>query len=196
MRVAQSDTVTPPPTVPEAVARGPRAAAAEPLHAEVPTEIPTSVPTEVDGLAAVPGTSAPDVAPGRKPSRFVLLAGVVALAALVAVPVVWTKRSASPNADAPPAPPPAPGTLVIDALPWGEIERIADATGRAWPVGSDRYTPFVASLPPGEYVVSLRHPDAGEPTSVKVTVRSSQRERRVIALRPIDADEYLRKAGF
>jgi hypothetical protein len=78
---------------------------------------------------------------------------------------------------------------VINALPWGEVEQIVDGAGRSWPAGPDRYTPFVASLPPGEYVISVRHPDVAQPTTLRITVRASQLEARTVALQRMDAHE-------
>jgi serine/threonine protein kinase len=161
-------------------------------------DLPSS--TEVDGLPTIRSANADPndgAARARRPHRWLPVTGAVALMALFAGGLAWTKRETHrPAAAPPPTAVTSRGTIVVDALPWGEVERIVDGEGRSWPVGADRYTPFVASLPPGDYVISLRHPDVAETASVRVTVRASRLERRVVALREIDVDEYLQKAGF
>jgi serine/threonine-protein kinase len=121
--------------------------------------------------------------------------------AVPAEPAASPAVQASPEATPPAATPPPPaaageGTLVVDALPWAEVEKIEDAAGRERPAGANRYTPFVASLPAGDYFVSLRHPGATERAILKVTVRAGAVETRTVALRKVDADAYLEKAGL
>jgi serine/threonine-protein kinase len=195
-------SLTPPPR--DLPAAAPLFSSTEPLHHPgAPTAVPESIVTEVaDPTQADPADGfAGDDAPVRR-ARFPvprrLLAAALAVPVVLAAGVViWTMRDRPrPAATPPPAAAPATGTVVVDALPWGEVERIVDAAGREWPVGADRYTPFVAHLPPGDYVIALRHPDAAEAASVRVTIRPAQLERRVVALREIDVDEYLHKAGF
>ena len=198
MRAAASDTATPVPLARNDLAREPTppVSTATTLREDAPMATPTSVPTEVD----VPSAASPEADGHARPRKgfLALAAGTAALVALLVGGVAWTKRHALRPAAAPSSAPvsAAAGTLVIDALPWGQVERILDDTGRDWPIGSDRYTPFVASLPPGDYVILLSHPDVDGPASVRVTVRASQSEWLVVRLRPIDADEYLRKAGL
>ena len=200
MRAAASDTVTPLPLTRESPARTatPPVSAATTLHEDAPRATPTSVPTEVDVPPAESRETEMDRDARSSRGLLALAAGTAALVALLIGGMAWTKRHALRPAAAPSSAPvpAAAGTLVIDALPWGQVERILDDTGRDWPIGSDRYTPFVAHLPPGDYVILLSHPDVEGPASVRVTVRASQSERLVVPLRPIDADEYLRKAGL
>jgi hypothetical protein len=149
------------------------------------TSVPTAVPT---GVRTVPLSSpaALPLLPSRW-RRWLQAASLAALLALIAGGVAWQGR---PRGGA------GRGTVVIDALPWGEVERIVDATGRPWPAGPDRYTPFVASLPPGDYVISVRYPDVAQPATLKITVRASKLEKRLVTFPRMDADEYLEKAGF
>jgi hypothetical protein len=67
------------------------------------------------------------------------------------------------------------GTLIVDALPWGEVLEIADAKGVAQALPENRFTPLALSLAPGEYTLRVR-PPKGEPRSVTVTVRASGAE--------------------
>jgi serine/threonine-protein kinase len=205
MRAAGDDVaaLTPLPRSVPADSYPPIVAVTEPLGAGAHTAVPASIVTEVAEPETPPACEDAVSEPTRRRtrwsarSRVTWAGGLAVLVALLAGGIVWTARPPrAPAAPVPPAAPPPSGTVVLDALPWGEVESILDASGRAWPVGADRYTPFVAQLPPGDYVVSLRHPDVAEPASVRVTVRAAQLERRVIALRQIDVDEYLQKAGF
>ena len=203
MRAAESDTVPLSSPHPLASAPAPLVTVTEPLHASAPAAVPASVVTEVDGLPPVAPKEEPDAALPRAfdrsgARRWLPFLGIGALMTVLALGWALTRRGSHPSGAA--GPPPAVstdrGTVVIDALPWGEVERIVDDAGRPWPLGADRYTPFVASLPPGDYVISLRHPEVAEPARLRITVRASQFERRVVALREIDVDEYLQKAGF
>jgi hypothetical protein len=123
--------------------------------------------------------------------------GVAAAAVVLALAAGYrapTARPAKPAAAAPALATPA--TLVIDALPWGEVERIVDDEGRSVGLGADRYTPFVASLPPGDYAVSVRNPEQARAETFEVRLKAAQVEKRVVAFERIDADEYLAKAGY
>ena len=141
---------------------------------------PTPLPSEPE--AAAPHAARPRWLPWAA-------AGALALAALAWLVVRGGAARPAPA-------PAASATLVIDALPWGEVEGIVDAAGRRVEVGSDAYTPLVASLPPGDYVVSVKRPDAARKETLHVTLRAGQVEQRVVVFERIDADEYLEKAGF
>jgi predicted Ser/Thr protein kinase len=160
------------------------AIAPEPLpapDASTPTVVPTGMGTEPLSSAATRSFRI-----SRWP-RWLPVVSVAVLLAMIAGGVAWQRR---PRESA------ARGTIVINALPWGEVEQIVDGAGRRWPAGPDRYTPFMASLPPGDYVISVRHPDVAQPTTLRITVRASQLESRVVAFQRIDAHEYLEKAGL
>jgi hypothetical protein len=88
------------------------------------------------------------------------------------------------------------GTLVIDAIPWGEVIAVVDASGRHHEPDGAHYTPLAIALPPGTYNVEVRNPGAAEPLARVVTVRSQALERVSVAFRRVGAQEYLQKAGF
>jgi hypothetical protein len=135
------------------------------------------------------------------------VAGVLALAGLVwlawprpaphlaptsTAPV--TTEPAAPTATA--VPPPTAGTLVVDAVPWGEVVEIRAADGRVQTLAGSRSTPFLVALPAGAYTVSIRGPDGRETKSVSVSLGASATESRLIEFRRVDARAYFRRAGF
>jgi hypothetical protein len=155
----------------------------------------SSTPTPEPASFGADPTPVPVAVPASKRLRW--WQGAAAAAVLLAAAFglrAWTARAPSRPAAVPAAPTPA--TLVIDALPWGEVERIVDDEGRSVGLGADRYTPFVASLPPGDYAVSVRNPEQARAETFEVRLRAAQVEKRVVAFERIDADEYLSKAGY
>ena len=136
-----------------------------------------------------------------RPTRFWLIAGiggvaVVALALAVSLGNRLPRDSKEVAARVPPAlASQGAGVLVVDALPWAEIVSIVGEDGKPQALGSTRYTPFVVHLPPGEYTVTLRHPQFGS-SKMSTTVRASATARQVVDLGRIDAHQYLRDAGF
>ena len=88
------------------------------------------------------------------------------------------------------------GTLVIDALPWGEVVAVKDARGAARDLGPAPVTPLALALPPGDYTVEVRNPAFPGPQSARVTVRSGGVERCLVEFRRLDAAEYFRKSGL
>jgi hypothetical protein len=103
-----------------------------------------------------------------------------------------------PSATAAPSLAPAApkGTLVIDALPWGEVVGVVDASGRHHEPADRRYTPLAIALPPGTYKVELRNPGVAEPLTRTATVRSEAVETVSVVFRRIGAQDYLQKTGF
>ena len=102
------------------------------------------------------------------------------------------RPSAGPTA-APAAP---AGLLVVDALPWGEVTEVVDASGKRQPLGPSPFTPLVLSLTPGRYTVSLKNPDYPRGLSVTATVSANGLERRVAEFGKVDAAEYFERAGW
>jgi Protein kinase domain len=147
-------------------------------------------------------------AAGRGPMIAVIAAGCVLAIALVVwlawprpvpptdptatVPVVDPVEPATPS----PAPPTGAGTLVIDAVPWGEVVAVVDGSGRSLALEAARSTPFLVALPVGPYTVSVRGPDGRETKSVAVSLGASATESRIVEFRRVDARAYFRRAGF
>ena len=85
------------------------------------------------------------------------------------------------------------GTLVIDAAPWAEIVEVVGATGRMAP--SANYTPVALTLPEGEYKITLRNPNDATPRVVTVKVTAATPARAFAEFKPVDVDDYFRRAG-
>jgi hypothetical protein len=119
-----------------------------------------------------------------------------------------TRGGSTPTPTAAPSPPEATaappstasqgptGTLVVDALPWGEVVSVVDAQGARQASAGPRYTPVALQLPPGEYTVEIRNPGFPKAVSVKARVRAAAVETRVAEFRRVDATAYFRKAGL
>jgi serine/threonine-protein kinase len=100
--------------------------------------------------------------------------------------------TASPST---PAPGPR-GTLLIDAIPWGEVVEVVEPGGQHHEPSGARYTPLAIELPPGSYTVRVRHPGAPEPFEKAVTVRPEAVETVSVVFRRVSAQDYLQKTGF
>ena len=112
-----------------------------------------------------------------------------------AAPEASITPTPAPEATSLPAPS-GPGQLVIDAAPWGEVTQIVDQKGKRQPLGGDRFTPMLVTLPPGEYTISVKNPQAPKPVSVTVSIQAAGVERCMAVFRKIDANEYLKNAGL
>ncbi len=103
--------------------------------------------------------------------------------------------TSAPSAPAPSSVGTGSGILTLDALPWAEVVEVADAAGKKWPLPATRFTPLSLTLPAGEYSVTLKDP-AGPATTRKARVRAAASEALLVEFRRVDAEEYLRRAGF
>ncbi|HEV8240102.1 MAG TPA: serine/threonine-protein kinase [Thermoanaerobaculia bacterium] len=90
----------------------------------------------------------------------------------------------------------AAATVTILGTPWGEVESLRDAAGRAVPLPARRETPLVLPLPAGHYVATLRHPAAAAPASCEVDVASGQPATCRAELLPIEPLQYFKEAGW
>jgi tRNA A-37 threonylcarbamoyl transferase component Bud32 len=160
----------------------------------------------------VPTGAKADAAARRGPSRAVVAAAAAALAVLV-IGGTWmaTRETAAPPlpsappgpaaASAPSAAPPPPaasaasGTLVIDALPWGQVSEVVDASGTRRAIGGAADTPLALELPAGDYTIRVRNPSFADTLSLTATVRPGAVERRLVEFRRVDAADYFRKTG-
>jgi serine/threonine protein kinase len=171
-------------------------------HAPTPTRLPAA-PQE-DAPATVldrPGTR-PAAAP--RPSRARAAVAAAALVAALAAGAWWVRDRRSAEVAIPEPPPPATslaaaplssGTLVIDALPWGEVTEVVRADGTRPALGDIPVTPLALDLPPGDYTVRVRNPGFAETRSLTATVKPAAVERRLVEFRRVDASEYFRRTG-
>ncbi len=192
-------------------------APAEPAVGEDPATTEAATPPAAAGAVAAPVAPAPSAPtpppdaplapapPRRPPRRSLRLAAGVGILALLALAVWIAGRRAAPAGRARPQPatePAAPqfaaapaGLLVVDAVPWGEVVRIAGPGGDA-PVPADAYTPLALRLPAGEYEVFLRHPDALAPRSCRAPVATAGTARCVVEFAAVEGYDYFREAGW
>ena len=88
------------------------------------------------------------------------------------------------------------GTLVLDAVPWGEVTRITDAGGEEHPLGPVHHTPLVLSLPAGRYTITLTNPSAPEPEEIAVEVRAAETTKHSVQFEKINLDTYFKDADW
>jgi len=91
----------------------------------------------------------------------------------------------------------AEGQLLIDARPWGHIEKVVDTasgTTVALPAGSP-FTPRLAALPEGAYEITVSHPDAGS-RSCRVDVTTDQRPTCEVRFFDTDPRAYFMELGW
>jgi eukaryotic-like serine/threonine-protein kinase len=104
-----------------------------------------------------------------------------------------TDAAASPTVAAPAQ----MGLLVIDAVPWGQVDRAQDAGGKNWSGGPDVYTPLAVAVPPGQYSVLITNPGfPGKRLSLSAQVRPGERAMCVGRFEPIDAKAYFETQGW
>ena len=200
-RAPRPQSAPPAPPVPLA----PEAACREPA-AEPPS--PRVSPTPSEPAVLLPAPPMPSRATPWKLRAGLAVAGALLLSAVVffvtrhapdAAPA-GTQASPVPAPLRPPPPsvaaPLPPGTLVLDAVPWGEVTAIVDAEGRAQPLGAQRYTPLVLSLPPGRYTVTVRNPSFPRPVEVGADVRSGAEVSAVAQLGAISEEEFFKGMGW
>lgn len=143
----------------------------------------------------------PAGATARPPWLVPLLAVAGALVVVVAVVVfmrVATKlvpptvepAKATPGATA------APGTVVVNAHPWGTITGITDASGEPVALPQDATTPAVLTLPPGTYTISLSHPSRTTAEELQVTVKSGVSTAATANLETVDLDNFFGQMGW
>lgn len=221
--VSQAASPAPePPPLPKPPAQGsspdlsasrPSAAAAEPEPPPLPGASAQAHPTEPPAAEPEPSPPAgsdagkrPTPAPGRKGSRpwiWIAAAGLVLLAGLAfflsgGEPAKEEPRAAvPPPAPAPrqPAPPPAMASLFVDARPWAELTRLVRPDGEEIPQ-PESFTPLHLELPPGTYLVELRHPDAEAAEVCEVELVAGASARCSADFKETDAQDYFRRSGW
>jgi len=88
------------------------------------------------------------------------------------------------------------GELVLNAQPWGRVERVQDGDGKAVELPADASTPLVLALPAGSYTVTFSHPQSRRPVSVIARVQARQRSVASAAFPTITAEDYFSRAGW
>ncbi len=193
-------------------------APAEDRQVRLPTR-PLEVPRPAPGLAG-PSDVAPIAAAragGTAPraTRGTRLLAAAGFLLLLTIGVVWlanrkpegrgatgketrpaeVRRESVPTREA--VPTSEMGFLVIDALPWGQVDRVEDAKGKNWLNGSQRYTPLGVRVPPGKYSVVITNANfPGRRLSLSAEVRSKERAVCAGRFEPVDPKAYFAAEGW
>jgi tRNA A-37 threonylcarbamoyl transferase component Bud32 len=148
--------------------------------------------------------------PSRKGLPVAALLGGLALVGALGIGgalLVLRGRSAAPAASpvaaatqpgAPSATPPRTGvggTVIIDALPWGEVSAVTDARGEHHEPAAGRYTPLALELPPGEYRIEVKNPAFPNALEARVSIVAGGTQSRLLEFRRVDAADYFRRNG-
>jgi serine/threonine-protein kinase PpkA len=88
------------------------------------------------------------------------------------------------------------GELVINALPWGSVDRVLDASRKPVDLPDNRTTPLRLTLPAGSYYVTLRHPSSNKTVSAFARVSAGKRSETSGSFPTLSAEEYLKNAGL
>lgn len=96
-----------------------------------------------------------------------------------------------------PAPVADGGQILIDARPWGRIDRVVETgSGKEVPLpAGSPFTPRRATLPEGSYEITLHHPDAGS-RSCRVETRKEARQDCKVRFLESDPHAYFRELGW
>jgi len=87
------------------------------------------------------------------------------------------------------------GQILINALPWGEVESIVSSAG-VEQLSASAETPLVLSLPAGEYKVRLTNPNSKRSVTVDATVKPNTLSRYATELDRVDAGAYVAGLGL
>ncbi len=194
----------PPADAPPDPPRPPEPSPAPQAPAPVPAPSLRSIPQWI--ARSIP-RSIPRLSPRAR--RAILAAAVFLGSALLSAALVllawslWRPRTPPPKAattttSAPAAAPvpPADGTLEIEAVPWGEVVRVTDHSGRSLPLPSEPATPLVLHLPPGQYLVELTNPASEAPRLCRVTLEATGSASCQVQFYLLTPAEYFREAGW
>jgi serine/threonine protein kinase len=89
------------------------------------------------------------------------------------------------------------GELLLNALPWANVESVVDEAQAAVKLPADASTPFVLPLPTGKYVVTYRNPfSGGKAIQVTATVEANRRANALASFATTSTQGYLSRAGW
>ena len=89
------------------------------------------------------------------------------------------------------------GELLLNALPWANVDTVVDEAQVAVKLPADTSTPFVLPLPVGKYTVTFKNPFAAtKPLTVTATVDANRRASAVVTFPTTSAQGYLTRAGW
>jgi len=152
---------------------------------------PPQSPASAPAPAAASPASAPAAAPTPGTPTSSPLQNAPATASTGAAGVTSAATTAVPNPVTP-----ANGELLLNALPWANVESVVDEHQQAVKLPADVSTPFVLQLPAGKYSVTFRNPQSTKPLQVAVAVEAGKRAQAVTAFATTSAQGYLSRAGW
>ena len=113
----------------------------------------------------------------------------------VATPVTTTTAAPATVVDVP-APVAVPGTLHINAFPWGQVTSVTDSSGAEKLTSGSAETPLVLSLAPGAYKVTLTNPNSKRSVVLDATVTANEQARVEAELDRVDINRYVDAIGI
>jgi serine/threonine-protein kinase len=179
---------------------------------------PQPVTEDSEDVTVQTAPAVPQPPMARSLPRWYPIAAVMALLLLAGIAVIWlqSKKTASvPIADRPvtntltsatatidvPAAPVAvpavaPGQLLINAFPWGQVTSVTNAAGEEQLTTGTVDTPLMLTLPPGNYKVRLTNPNSNRSMALDAAVTSATLTRAETELDQIDAAAYVERIGI
>lgn len=88
------------------------------------------------------------------------------------------------------------GSLVINALPWGTVSQVLDASRKPVALPAERTTPLTLTLPAGSYYVTLSHPNSGKTVSAFARVVAGKSSQTSGSFPTLSAEEFLNNAAL
>jgi hypothetical protein len=89
---------------------------------------------------------------------------------------------------------PAEGVLIVDSVPWAEVESVVDEGGVSLALESPAYTPLRLTVPAGSYEIVLRR--EGETRRIEAQVGEAATVRSVARFEEVDLDRFLSGLGL
>lgn len=162
----------------------PASSASQTTTAPTPAPAPIPATTPATTKASLPATTPPTGPVSTSASTVTAATGAAATTATE------------------PAKPAAPasterGELLLNALPWANVESVVDEAQVAMKLPADASTPFLLPLPVGKYVVTFRNPFSGsKPVQVTTTVEANRRASATASFPTTSTQGYLSRAGW
>lgn len=134
-------------------------------------------------------------------------AAIVALVALMAAILTTVVRSRPQESSSPPPPQltrvaadhavePPTGSILIDAIPWGRIERIETPEGERLEPPEPRETPVLLRIPAGTWRVAISNPTFDEERVCEFDLAEGTRQDCRVEFERLSVDQYFREAGW
>jgi len=88
------------------------------------------------------------------------------------------------------------GELLVNALPWGDVESIIDQSNHAVSIAQPHSTPFRITLRAGTYRVTLRNPGVREPRVLVANIEAKKSLQLSASFPTLTVDSFLSRAGY